>query len=89
MRHRTVVTRSTSAAEVMPARHFAMASSIIVVMPAARAALSMTTPSARTRIELADRVVHFQHLEHALAAAIAGAAATLAADRLADDLAGR
>ena len=42
VRHRrftvTVVTRSTSAAEVTPARHLATASSIIVVMPASTAA---------------------------------------------------
>jgi len=38
-----VVTRSTSAAEVTPARHFATASSIIVVMPDFTAAAS-TSP---------------------------------------------
>ena len=38
-RHRSVVTRRTSAAEVIPARHLATPSSIMVVMPARVAAL--------------------------------------------------
>ena len=46
---RIVVTRRTSAVEVTPARHFATASSTMVVMPARRAARSMLSASASAR----------------------------------------
>ena len=46
----TVVTRSTSAADVMPARHFAAASSIMVIMPDCVAAFLMIPESVRSLI---------------------------------------
>src|SRR5205823_1722333 len=45
-RHRSVVTRRISAAEVNPVRHLAMPSSTMVVMPARMAASSIATESA-------------------------------------------
>src|SRR5262249_20774003 len=50
--HLIAVTRSTSAADVRPARHLATPSSTIVVMPALTAAASSVTESARVPIRL-------------------------------------
>ncbi len=64
---------------VTPARHLATASASIVVMPPAIAAL---VDGVRIRLrpdELAHVLGHFEDLEHAVAAAITGAAAALAA----------
>ena len=88
MAQRTVVTRRTSAAEVMPARHFATASSTIVVMPARRAARSIDTPIGVRPDELVDLVLQFEHFKDAAAAAIANAAAALAARRFMHAIAG-
>ena len=72
----------------MPARHFATASSIIVVMPARRAARSIDRPSASGRDKLVNLVLQFEHFKNTAAAAIADAAAALAADRLVDAFVG-
>src|SRR4051794_24895750 len=59
--YRTVVTRSTSAADVMPARHFATASSIMVTMPDCVAAFSTTPESVFEPIRLRTGSVISRH----------------------------
>ena len=61
MRYLTVVTRSTSAADVTPERHFATASSIMVVMPARTAACSITPESVCEPIRLRTGSVSSRH----------------------------
>ena len=72
----------------MPARHFATASSTIVVMPAAPRG-KIDRPSIGVRPDkLVNLVLQFKHFENTTAAAIADAAAALAARRLIDAIVG-
>ena len=66
----------------MPARHFAIASSIMVAMPARAAALSSTLEFGFRPHEIAHFARDFERFEDADAAAIADPAASLAAPRL-------
>ena len=86
MAHRMVVTRSASATDVVPFRHFPTASSIIVVIPALMAAASTRRIGIRPD-QVADLARDVENLEHADPAAITDAAASLAALRAEDRVA--
>jgi hypothetical protein len=61
---RADVTRKTSDAAVIPIRHFSMASSNIVVMPARMAARSMTVASAPAPFEQVQTKLLYRTLWH-------------------------
>ena len=73
--HRIVATRRTSAGDVMPALHFATPSSIMVVMPALMAALSMVVESDIRANQVTYVIGHLQNLENADPAAVTAASA--------------
>ena len=74
---------------VVPLRHLAMASSIMVVMPALVAAASRAARSGARSDEIAHFAGHIENFEHANASPIAKAAAALAPLRAIDGFAGR
>ena len=72
------MTRSASATDVAPLRHLPTASSIMVVIPAFIAAASSAPDFGVRPDQVADLARDVENLEHADAAAITDAAATLA-----------